>query len=221
MAKLMEERKTTVRNLVLMVAGSLALGYLAITVIGNPIVAAQDRRPGDTPVVLVGGSLRFKAGRAAANDAWQQVVLNQEYYYPATYQVKVIVLKNSSDGDGDGPDPDDKKRKTDRTRVPITNPNWRADLYTLAAANTPVAHLVPQANYQIHLVLDDQSGSLCPVGTPIQRVTYSPSKDCNNQSVSFSKINITVNGVPATPPSLPCQDAAGTNNSCKIVLRAK
>ncbi len=220
MAKLMEGREARVRNLVLMLARSLALGYLAITVIGSPMAEAQ-HGPGDTPVVLIGGSLRFKGGMATANDSWQQVVLNKDYYYPASYPVGVIVLKQKAKSKGDGPDPDDANPGTDRTPVPISNPSWRADLFTVASPNTPVAHLMASpGSLQIHIVLDDANGYLCPVGTPIKKVTYNPTKNCTTHAVSFSKVNITVNGVAATPGSLTCQDSAGTNYHCKIVLRA-
>jgi hypothetical protein len=218
MAKLVEGRKAGVRNLVLMLARSLALGYLPIMVIGNPIAVAQ--RPGDTPVVLIGGSLEFKGGRGAHNDAWQQVVLNQEYYYPASYRVGVIALKQKPTSTGNGPDRDDADSRTDKTPVPISNPNWRADLFTVASPNRPVAHLMADpVTLQIHIILDDTNGKLCTVGNPIERVTYVPSKDCNDKLFNFSKINITVNGVAATPGSLPCQAATGPNYKCKIVLR--
>jgi hypothetical protein len=226
MAKLVEERKTMVRNLVLMLAGSLALGYLSIMVIGSPIVAAQDRRPGDTPVVLVGGSLRFKAGSTTANDAWQQVVQNQDYYYPATYKVRAIVLKKSLDAGTDGPDSDDTNSHTDKTKVKISKTDsWRVDLFTRASPNTAVAHLEPQAN-GIHIILDAMSGALCPFGSPIVRVTYSTTRPCpadpNDPAygVTFSQIQITVNShPPPPPPPIICQADGATVGQCKIVFR--
>jgi hypothetical protein len=219
MAKRMDGRKTTMRNLVL--AGGLALGYLAIVVIGNRIVAAQNRRPGDTPVVLIGGSLRFKAGSTIANDAWQQKVLNQDYWYPA-YRLAVIALKQKTASIGDDPDVDDVDTTTDTTRIPISNSNWRADLFTVASGNKPVAHLAgTRANLQIHIILDDTKGNLCPVGKPIiKKVTYVPSRDCNDDSLKFSKINVTVNGVATTPASLNCPATPTGDHHCKIVFRA-
>jgi hypothetical protein len=94
MAKLMEGRKTTVRNLVLMLAGSLALGYLAITVIGNPIVAAQVGRriPADTPVVLLGGSVKLEEHSFPVQN-WQPGPLPTRYYYaPAGKSIATIAL---------------------------------------------------------------------------------------------------------------------------------
>jgi hypothetical protein len=226
MAKLTEERKTAIRNV--MLAGSLALGSLAAAVLGNPVAAGQGPfRPGDTPVVLVGGSLRFKAGRGAAGDAWQQVTQYKEYFYPASYQVKVIVLKNKPISNGDNPDPDDSDQTTDKTAVPISDPTaWRIDLFTSASPSNPVAHLVPQANgKEIHIILDDPNGSLCPKGNPIKRVNYESSGNCTNKKPKFSQIKITVNGQPPPSPlpsTLTCQDAMGDpQGKCKFVLRAQ
>ena len=122
MAKLMAGRKTTVRNLVLMLAGSLALGYLAITVIGNPIVAAQ--RPGDTPVVLIGGSVKLEEHSFPVQN-WQPGPLPTRYYYaPAGKSIATIVVKNNP-GDGDDPG------LTDRLNIPIPpGASWEIDLFT-------------------------------------------------------------------------------------------
>jgi hypothetical protein len=111
MAKLMRGRKKTVRNFVLMLAGGLALGYLAIMVIGNPIVAAQ-LIPNDTPVVLLGGSVTLGEHSSVASQNWQSVTPQTEYAAPAGSPIATIVVKNNpGDGDGDG--------STDRLRIPI------------------------------------------------------------------------------------------------------
>ena len=214
MTKLTGKRKNTIRNFVLMLAGTLTLGYLVAALTGSPIAADRGPfRPGDTPVVLVGGSLRFKAGRAAAGNAWQQVTQYKDYHYPANYKVKFIVVKISPDPHGDGPDGDDTNAATDKLRVDISNASsWQVDAY-IATSTDPVASLKLAADGMIHLT---GNGNLCPFGTPIKRIFYST--DCSSEAVKFSQINITVNNNPAG--TLSCLDGMGDPlGQCKIVLR--
>lgn len=214
MAKLIEERETTTRNIVLMLARSLALACVALAVFHSP-AAAQGK--GDTPVVLVGGSVHFKAGSQPTADDWQEKTKNQDYFYTVNLPVNVIVLKNSSAADGNSPDPDDSNPTTDNNRISISDPNsWRVDLFTLASPSVPVAHLEPQAD-GIHIILDDAKGQLCP--TPNQ-IAYQPTADCSqDKKPKFSQINLIVASKQVA--NLTCMDAKGHKNKCRFVLRSK
>jgi hypothetical protein len=219
MAKLTKEGTTAMRNFSLMLVGSLALGYVALAIIGNPVVSAR----GDTPVVLAGDTLRFKAGSTDPGDNWTQVTPNQDYFYLATYKVRAVVLKKTVDAGTDGPDNDDINSHTDKTKTKIPkNASWRVDLFT---GDTAVAHLEPQPN-GIHIIRDVRSGALCPFENPIVRVLYSATGSCPTDPkdpayvVTFSQIKITINGQPPpNPQPVPCQANGATVGHCKIVLR--
>jgi hypothetical protein len=216
MAKLMEGRKTTVRNLVLMLAGSLALGYLAITVIGNPIVAAQVGRriPADTPVVLLGGSVKLEEHSFPVQN-WQPGPLPTRYYYaPAGKSIATIVVKNNP-GDGDG------AGLTDRLSIPVRGASWEIDLVTDEAHGIAVK-IQPDSTTPTNIDATAVSGALC-FDSGNKRLNYSHSV-CSADGISspgtdtFTNVIVKINNVSIA--TLNCVNYDGTlPNKCKIVLR--
>jgi hypothetical protein len=216
MAKQTEERKTAMRNLVRMLAGTLALGYLTLAAIGNPAAAQGPGGKGDTPVVLVGGSFDFKAGNMTTGDGWKPKTPNKDYFYSANNPLKVIALKTSYTKDGTPPDADDSNSATDHTRISISNPtSWQVQLYTEESASTSVAHLEPQGN-DIHIIVDSATGALCFTAN---QLIFQPSGDCKaKDKTKFSQINIIVGGQQVA--SLSCL-VNGKKNKCRFVLRTQ
>jgi hypothetical protein len=184
---------------------------------------------GDTPVVLVGGSLVFRARDTGLQ--WSQVSTS-----PATfkvmpqYDVQSIVVKKKKAAGGDDPDPDDSTAATDKLRVDVSNASsWKVDEYISPPSGSApgtsdilVASITPDPNvsYQINLTAQTQTGFWCLSGNN-KSVTYSLNQGCPD-TVTFSKITISVTVGGQTVPwgTLNCVDA---NNDalgkCRIVFR--
>jgi len=212
MAKLMRGRKNTVRNFVLMLAGGLALGYLAIMVIGNPIVAAQ-LIPNDTPVVLLGGSVTLGEHSSVASQNWQSVTPQTEYAAPAGSPIATIVVKNNpSDVDGDG--------STDRLRIPVpAGASWEIDLATAEVFGIAVK-IQPDSTTPTNIDATAITGALC-IDSGQKNLSYSHSS-CNGPTPvgidTFTGVTVKINNV--SIGTLTCVNADGTlPNKCKIVLK--
>ena len=214
MAKLLEGRKTTVRNLVLMLAGSLALGYLAIKVMGNSIVAAQVVRPlalGDTPVVLIGGSVKLEE-HSRTGQNWLPVTPLTTYGAPAGDPILTIVVKNNpGDGDGDA--------LTDRLRIPVpVGASWEIDLATDEVHGTAVK-IQPDSTTPTNIDATAITGALC-FDSGNKRLNYSHSVCSGGNSPgtdTFTNIIVKINNVPIG--TFNCVNSAGAPNLCKIVLK--
>lgn len=214
-------RKVTFLALGILILGTIALlGFAAAT-------------PGDTPVVLIGGSVTFKAGARYSALTWQQVGNTAEYFVSPNYEVSAIALKNYSDDDGsDNPTPRDANPAKDKIHVDISNVNtWEMDVYArnnASGTEAQVASLTPvqnSSNTEIHLKLVG-TGYLCPNGTNI-RIKYSQtSPTCSDPPTAYTLTRIDLlidNGSGVTTPSgtLRCVDdsATPTVGHCRIVFR--
>lgn len=187
----------------------------------------------DTPVVLIGGSLRLKQHSTSGTTTWTPLGDGRNGYSTSgTGPIATIVIKNNSDQNDEG-DP-----STDRLQVSIPgNTAWKVDLYTdKPAPNTPKVTISPEANLSvIDMVLDNsQIGILCPDPTTSRanpkEVDYNENGKCPSQpgpdlATSFTSMTVTVgNNVVG---SLNCFDAVATPgsvtppNHCKVVFRTK
>lgn len=194
----------------------------------------------DTPVVLVGGSLSFKAGSQKGTLQWTPVpgcsTPCTEYFLDPGYPVSTIALKNSSDDDPNDPNdppaaPDNNPAK-DKIRVDISNAStWEIDEYTsVNSVDTQVALIKPSAagTTEIHVkFLAGAPGGLCL--TRSKRIMYSPTGACPasgpvTDAVTFSKVTLQIdNGsnVTTSSGSLSCVDDSSkpTLGHCRIVFR--
>ena len=119
---------------------------------------------GDTPVVIIGGSMKFKdEDQTDAAVFWVPVTANQVYSLTPTYPITTIAVKVKSAPDSGDSYKDDQKLATDLIRIDITqDASWEIDEYTRAG---PVAKLTGTNNgNQINLALTG-AGSLCPETT--------------------------------------------------------
>jgi hypothetical protein len=193
---------------------------------------------GDTPVVLVGGSMTFKAGAYKAGQSWMQD--DTGYHVSPSYQISTIVLKTSAPPDNnDSTNSGDANPGTDKLRVDVSASNsWEIDEFSVAGGNTnPVVKIFPQQNgpvTEIHLVLLDNTGKLCPVTRKNVRLRYIPNiQTCPNPPLPddpptgsppvppvLSQISIKLNGEANPSGTLSCFDSGGDPaGKCRIALK--
>jgi len=187
------------------------------------IFAAQD-----TPVVLLGGSLKLMQASTSATKTWTPLGTGIGYSTAGTGPISTIVIKNNSGGSDE----------TDRLQVSIPdNTSWSVDLFTQKPfPNKAKVTISPEANMStIDMVLDNngQIGILCPDPTtsPANPTTvyYNDSGKCPSPAASdaqtvFTSMTVTVDSI--VVGSLNCFDAVVTPgsvspNHCKIVFRTK
>ncbi len=196
----------------------------------------------DTPVVLVGGSMTFKAGAYQNPQAWSTDTANKEYHVSPAYQVSTIVLKAILLPDNDTTGSGDANPTTDKIRIDVsTASTWEIDEFTLASPSKAVVKIFPKQNgsiTEIHLLLLDGNGMLCPVNAAnMIRIRYSPTPSCPAPAPSpsgtpptapvFSQVSVILNnevGPDGTTPqptaTLNCIDSAGDPvGKCRISFR--
>jgi hypothetical protein len=196
--------------------------------------------PGDTPVVLIGGSMVFKAAAYQTPQAWSTDTPNKEYHVSPAYQISTIVLKAIAGADNDNLGSGDANATTDKLRLDVSTANtWEIDEFSVAGGGKPVVKLVPKQNgttTEIHLVLLDPGGMLCPVNSNnMIRISYSPTQNCpapaagSQTSPVFSQVSVILNGevtssgAPQPSATLNCIDSTDSTGDpagkCRIVFR--
>jgi hypothetical protein len=209
MAKLLEGRKARVRNLVFVLAGSLVLGYLAITVIGIPIVSAQ--RPGDTPVVLIGGSVTLGARSSVAGQIWHSITTQKAYFAPGGSAIVAIVVKNA-----------DSNNATDRLNIPIPpGASWEIDLFTKEVSGVAVK-IQPDSGTPTNIDATAASGVLCPNSANTDLYyshTTCPAGNAPPPKPADTFDNVVVKINTFTVGTLNCVTLSGAANHCRIVLK--
>lgn len=156
---------------------------------------------GDTPVVLVGGSIVFKAAKKAdPTYYWQQDTQYKAYHAIPHYPVTSIAIKKTTtpadtpDPSGDASTADDQDRTTDVIRVDLSDtPAWEIDEFSQASpTSNPVVSITPDGNYIAVKVIDypnatpPVTGFLCPIpkktNTTPNRLKYTTNPDCSDDS---------------------------------------
>ena len=211
-----EERKAVTQKLFLVGVSTFILGTLAVLVFRALFAAAGS---GDTPVIVIGGSLTFKAGDK--NVAWTSDSATQ-YHVSPTYAVAALVVKAKSAPDsGDAPVGDDSSMKTDRLVVDLSGAtSWEIDEYTKASDASPVVAIAssPSSSNNINLILKDQNGFFC-ANKQMKRITYGLNQSCSdpNNTISFAKVSVSVNNQEVG--ILDCIDQNNNPGICRIVFR--
>jgi hypothetical protein len=219
-----EDRSFITRALVLTGLGIIVvLGGLMLVRTGRP-PAERPLVSGDTPVVLVGGTLAFKA-----DSSYPWTLVSGTYQATPNYAIKAIVVKQDlTDGDSGA----------DKLKVDISNAaSWEVDEYISGAVGAPdveVASITgvastPSTPSPIYLKLSTGGGYLCPGTTPITLIAYSiapcppppapPPPPPVPDGITFSKVSITVNGQPQPTATLACYDTSDPKGKCRIVFR--
>lgn len=212
---------TAKRNFVLIGAGCLVMGGLAIgchpSVAHKPLGVPFGGK-GDSPVVLVGGSLIFRAHI----NPWLPVSATEYSVSPGS-SVKTIVVKAkpAKDTENGGNTGDDNDATTDEIRVDVSQATtWQIDEYVGGAV---VTTLSLNADGTIHLV-QTGSGSLCPTdGKQKNKIEF---KDAGCKTpASFAQVSISATYPAQQGPqtitlgNLACVDENLNQGNCRIVLR--
>lgn len=165
---------------------------------------------GDTPVVLIGGSLKFQARDTSY--PWKMDTPTT-YHVSPNYPVQSIVIKAKQVGtSGDDDDP-----TTDQLRANVSNAtSWEVDEFITqqGAPDLQVASLT-SLGYEINLTA--LNGYLCSGGTTI---SYGQQPGCVDQVV-VSKVTLTVTegDGPQQWGSINCVDSNNNPGKCRIVFR--
>lgn len=224
-----EERQFVTKSFFAVALGVAALGaatfaiFLHYASTGRLFAYRPVANSGDTPVILVGGSMIFKSG-SKNSPAWVPVTGGQDYYLTPNYDISEIVVKMiASDDGGDGHDAGDANTHTDKLRVDISAAStWEVDAYAQSDDQHAVVSITPRENSsgqtEIHLVRLDtsQGATLCPNGS-LKRIKYGHTADCSDRVV-FSKIELKVDS--QSRGTITCiDDAAKLLGRCRIVFR--
>jgi hypothetical protein len=237
-----DERKVATSRLVRIGGGFFGLGVL-LTALICYVESKQTRVPppppahtptvagGDTPIVLVGGTLTFKAGNK--NNDWQANSTTGGYSVAPGYPVAKIVIKAMSAQDTSGdPVGDDSDQTTDELRfdVPTITPvvtSWEIDEFTSDSGTTAVASITPGSGNTINLQLKNPSGSsLCPDNPKkIRRLLYNNGPNCTGKNPDFTSVSLSVTAIinnvsqTLTLANLDCIDQNNNLGICRIVFR--
>jgi hypothetical protein len=199
--------------------------------LGKAIFGVTAAHSGDTPVVLVGGSLLFRARDAGL--LWVEDTPQKAYHLNPQYDVASIVVKKKPNKGGDDPDTDDSTASSDKLRVDVSNAaSWEVDEFIPGAAGKPdvrVASITPDSKTSYQIDLTATQGYLCPVPAEpnTKHLTYSanpcpaPGQEPSD-AVTFSSIQVivTVGGQTQTWGTLNCVDAnSDKTGQCRIVFR--
>jgi hypothetical protein len=197
-------------------------------ILGAAIVALQTMRgasgTGDTPVVLIGGSLTFKAGDA--NYAWQNDSAT-EYHISPTYPIASIAVKAKAIADStDTPVGSDGDPASDVLRLDVNGASWQIDEYASnPAINNNIPYLAASITSQgnaIYVNLKDQGGFLCDANKNHKRILYGHAQDCSDaDKFTFTQAGLTVtsNGQSQATGFLNCIDQNTSKGTCRIVFR--
>jgi hypothetical protein len=172
---------------------------------------------GDTPVVLVGGSMTFKPG--VKNITWVPTGNdNKAFSIAANYPIMSIAVKSKAGPDpDDNPVDDDRDPSTDLIRLDVSAAStWTVDEYT---STEKAATLSPDPGSleQIDLTVQG-SGTLSRKG---KKLVYCSDANCSVKP-DFDHVVITVtgaNGQIQSTASLDCVDKNTTKGTCRIAFR--
>ncbi len=195
----------------------IATGVSALTLAAS-IGFAQAAHPGDTPVVLMGGTVTVKVGSRDNGQKWKQK--SGKYHAKPAFPIAVIVLKNTAPDDSDDnhkADDDDPSTDQPQHRIDVSVAgSWKVDVFALATGGSPIITITSGSDIQLALV--DPSGALCKDSK--RRTAYSTDRGCTDQgkrAATFAKAVVTVDGT--VPPNGTLTCAASGPGKCRIVFR--
>jgi hypothetical protein len=221
MTLMAEDRSFIIRALALTGAGIVvALGALMLARSGRTPVVEVPLVSGDTPVVLVGGSLTFNAGDSTY--PWAPVS-GTTYQTTPKYPILKIVVKQDTGTD-------DSSAGSDKLRVDVSNAtSWEVDEYiSPAKAGDPDVQVTSITGVETNsgtaspIYLNLVKGYLCPGATKaITAITFGLMSGCTDppNTIKFSKVSITINNQPQPTATLACYDSSDPQGQCRIVFR--
>lgn len=193
-----------------LVGGSLLFAGIA------HVISRANAAFGDTPVILVGGSLTFKAG--ANGIPWKSTSATQYYVTPAAPIATIAIKADYTKADENDP-------TTDKMSVGVSSGgSWEVDEFAIddrdqTSAPIKVASITPQGA-NITLTLLDAGGFLCSDGN--NSLNYDRKPLCPDyKHFKFSQANLTASAADGSQMSgtLICIDANAKAGKCKVAFR--
>jgi len=238
-----QDKGSITKRLVLVAAASLVVGGLMLALLGHAILGmlggahgklgVPGKGKGDTPVILIGDDLTFKA--PVSGIPWSQQTQQTQYlvYTAAVGQpITAIALKDKATPDKtDTPVPDDQLAATDLARFDVPNgATWVIYEYAVpkgslsGTPSTPVASLAPGSSNSI-VVTALGGGYVCPNKSSV-RLDYSFNTTCSasgqpGQPATFDHLTISITETDGTTftGNVNCLDGNDTSGVCRVVFR--
>jgi hypothetical protein len=175
---------------------------------------------GDTPVVLIGGSLIVKHGSKDKNQKWNSKN-SREYHTTLTHPIASIALKKFAHPDHDDDHrADDLDPDTDLERIDIPGvASWKVDIYEQNSDKHSAISIASDGRSEVRLTLENQAGSLCEHSK--RRIAYcvDPSRtEPGQRGATLAKAVVRFDGnLAGTLNSIDLK--SNTPGICRIVFR--
>jgi hypothetical protein len=175
---------------------------------------------GDTPVVLIGGSLIIKHGSKDKNQKWNSTN-GSEYHTTLAHPIASIALKKLAHPDHDDDyRADDENPDTDLQRIDVPSAaSWKVDIYAQNSDKHPAISIACARGLDVRLTLENQAGSLCEHTK--RRIAYSidPGRtELGQRNATLAKAVVNFDGsVAGTLNSIDLK--SNTPGKCRIVFR--
>ncbi len=142
---------------------------------------------GDTPVVLIGGSVVVKHGSKDKAQTWNPRS-GKEYHTASAHPIASIALKKHALPDHDDDHrADDLDHGTDLERIDIPGAaSWKVDIYEQNSDKHPAISIASAESLGILLTLEDQAGSFCEHTK--RRIAYSTDSGSTESGLKNAKI---------------------------------
>lgn len=175
---------------------------------------------GDTPVVLIGGSVVVKHGSRDTSQRWHSRK-EGEYHTALTHPIASIALKKHALPDQDDDHrADDLDSSTDLERIDIpSTASWKVDIYEQNSDKHVAISIASATDLGILLTLENQAGSFCEHTK--RRIAYSidPGRtDSGLKNAKIAKAVVSVDGKVAGTLH-PIDLKSNTPGICRIVFR--
>ena len=173
---------------------------LSISLLIGLTLASEAQGPGDTPIVIVGGSLTFRQG--VTGGVWTPNAPGPNYSTTAAAPITTIVVKDRNNGD--------------RLRINVgSSSTWEIDVNSDLTPGTPAAVITPDAlKTTLTVNVTDSNGMLVKV-SPTDLVFRKQGCSGTGCDVGFTSITVIIDSIQIG--TLNCnQSGAG---HCNIVLR--
>jgi hypothetical protein len=174
---------------------------------------------GDTPVILIGGSVVVKHGSKDTNQRWVPKH-SGEYHTTVAHPIASIVLKKYAHPDLDDEHRvDDMDPETDLEQIDIPSAaSWKVDIYEQNSDNSAIS-IASAANLGILLTLENPAGSFSKHSE--RRIAYSIDlgrTESGLKNAKIAKAVVTVDGKVAGTLH-PVDLKSNTPGICRIVFR--
>jgi hypothetical protein len=175
---------------------------------------------GDTPVVLIGGSLIVKHGSKDKNQKWNSEN-SSEYHTTLPHPIASIALKKYAHPDNDDDyRADDEDPNTDLQRIDVpAAASWKVDIYAQNSDKHSAISIASAKSLDVLLALENQAGSLSEHSK--RRIAYSidPGRtESGQRNATLAKAVVSFDGnVAGTLNSIDLK--SNTPGICRIVFR--